>query len=205
MIMPREVQCRGSLRTWLAVVFLLAVSGAALPAQGSAQAGPMGIPPCAAALCEEANALTVVLDTLWRGAPECGEAAPSVLETLHLAPFTAGSDALRGRASQIGIPSSPAVMRVDHLGLEPFRRYWSEVKVVTPQQVRRGAAGVRNCLFVFAPVAWLGPDSARVVVARSRQQPFHIVQQFVYLERRDNRWFVQKIEAGLQSSGQPPR
>ncbi|HET7586145.1 MAG TPA: hypothetical protein VFK13_14630 [Gemmatimonadaceae bacterium] len=113
-----------------------------------------------------------------------------------MAPFSATR---AGETSPIGLPSSPPVMRLDDLILQPFSRYWKAVRLVSESEVRDGAVPEKTCLFAFAPVTWLGPDSVRITVAESQERPPQVAERFVFLARRDGGWRVTAIETGMQS------
>lgn len=191
------------MRVALSVGLVLTSLAIFRPAFGQADAPQRReVPGCAAAMCEEATALVVALDTLLRHEPVpiCGNRPPFILRTLHLAPFTELSDVMAGRQrrrrGRAGIPTSPAVMRLEDFQSNPFRRYWSDIRIVDASEARRGAIPSDACLFVFSPVTWLGEDKARLIVAESREDPDYGAQWFVFLERRRAKWVVTRIETG---------
>jgi hypothetical protein len=158
------------------------------------------VPPCAAAVCEEQSAFIAALDTLSRHEAICGDAPPAVLRTLHLAPYTAWGDAVLGKGNgRLGIPTSPVVMRMEDVRFNTFQGYWPAVRIVDTSEVSAGAVPPNACLFVFAPVTWLGEDQVRVTVAESRERPAHLAQRFVFLRRTKDGWFVTKVETGARS------
>lgn len=176
----------------------------ALPTRSIAQQKPADqrrqVPGCRAALCADESALVTALDTLLRHESPCADATPFVLRTLHVAPFTHVGDAVMGRTpTRLGLPTSPAVLRMEDFGGNPFRRYWSAIRIVDSVAVRRGDVPANACLFVFSPVTWLGEDLVRVIVVESRERPAHIAQRFVFLAREAERWRVIRIETGMQS------
>lgn len=175
------------------------MAGALTAAPVAAQNGERVVPGCAAAVCEEGTAIVAALDTLLRSESACADGPPFVLETMHLAPYTAFSDAITHQSPRhVGLPSSPAVMRVQDL-YTPFRRYWNAVRIVSAAEVEQGAVPASSCLFVFSPVTWLGPDTVRIIVARTRETPRLEAQLFVFLERRRDGWRAMRVERGMQS------
>lgn len=160
------------------------------------------IPGCAAAVCMEGTALVTALDTAFRAGSACDGGAPFVLRTMYLAPLASFARPGEERnPAHTGLPSSPPVALIDDVdhAAGSFRRYWSEIRIVSPAQVERGAVPDNACLFVFAPVTWLGLDQVRVQVVVSRNRPGYMVQRFVFLERRRGEWAVTRVEYGVQS------
>lgn len=158
------------------------------------------IPGCAKERCLEGLALVTSLDTLLRMTPSCEATPPAVLRSLHLAPYTeVGEIIVGGEPNRWGLPSSPAVLRIENLNVDYIARYWPDIRVVEAGDVERGALASGTCLFVFSPATWLGRDSIRIIVSEVRQQPFRRVQRFIFLRREPDGWIVTEVETGMQS------
>ncbi|MBB4635912.1 hypothetical protein [Longimicrobium terrae] len=184
----------------IVMAFVPVLASLASPAVGQNVQDSHEIPGCGAALCEEVTVLVTALDTVFRHENSCGATPPFVLRTLHLAPYTVFPGSRASSAGErLGLPLSPPVMHIEHLGPDFLHRYWSDIRVVDSASVVNGAVPESACLFVFSPVTWLGRDSVRVIVAQSREQPSSITQWFVFLDRRRQGWRVVKLEAGFRS------
>lgn len=176
-------------RTSLVCVLLGTTAGCSLAgAQAVSQSHARQIPPCAALTCEDELLLTIALDGLLKASPECMEATPVVLNTLHLAPM--------GTAT---LPESPAVLRMDDMIPSPFRRYWPEIRIVDALAVTAGEPQGRGCLLIFSPPLARRSNELRVEIVLVRSQPRERIQRFVVLSYRDGRWVVDRVETGRMS------
>lgn len=173
----------------------------AIPATVTAQPANSGrqVPACAAAVCEEEAAMVAALDSLLRHDRRCDASPPVLLRTLHLAPFTGFGDGIAGRQTRFGVPTSPAVARIDDAGGGMIRRYWDAIRIVSAADLEAAELPAGTCLVVFSPITWLGPDTVRFIVSQVTDQPRDIAQRFVFLERRGSRWAVSRLETGFQS------
>jgi hypothetical protein len=210
-VQPADVTSTAILMTrrqhWMtraAPLALLMIAGSLLAprafAQKPAADGPRAFPGCAAAMCEDGAALVAALDTLLRMTPSCGERPPAVLRTLHLAPYTEHGDVIRRKdPDPHGLPSSPAVGRIEDVVHSSLRNYWPAIRIVDASDVRRGVLAADVCLFVFSPVTWMGEDRVRIIVSEVREQPVHGAQRFVFPRRERNAWRVTRVETGMQS------
>jgi hypothetical protein len=195
-----------TLGTTLLVVFALTAGTGVAAGQDEAVVGQNGrqIPPCSATVCEVRTIYVTALDTLLRHTSECSAAPPRVLRSIHLAPFTDLADAIAGeRTRRVGIPSSPVVMRMEDVMVNPFRLYWDAIKIIDADAVTVETVPENACLLVFSPVTWLGEDRVRVEIVESRSgsssHRLHIAQRYVFLVRDKGRWTVEKVETGMQS------
>jgi hypothetical protein len=173
---------------------LLSLSASVACAQGAAAAQT-----CNAAMCEDEAMVLVAVDAALDATEFCRNQPMRVLSTLHLAPYTSFSDAARGRLLRKGLPSSPATLRLEDLGILTPRRFRHSLTIVDSVDVQAGTATTAGCLVVASPPSLRDNDEMRVVVAVTDASQGHSVQRFVFLRREKTGWVVSRQEVGYRS------
>lgn len=179
----------GSVGCTLAALAIMTISRAASGQMPSGAGGT--IRPCAAASCEDVTALVTALDTVLRASSECSGQGVVIEANLYWDPYAFDEES--GREER---PSYPTIGKWGNRGRFALRIYSSRVSLIDLRRatsVRRAA-----CLMVFSPPTWLGPDSARVVVALLGSKPQERVEWYVFLSRSKVGWDVDRVEAGRQ-------
>jgi hypothetical protein len=88
---------------------------------------------------------------MYSKSPTCtfrGEWGRSVIPAFHVEP---------GHGAKVVVAARHAAL--DQYVMAPFHRYWPELRVVDTSEV--GDLAPEECVLVFSPVTWLGPDMAR--------------------------------------------
>ena len=197
---PFESFARHERAVWrnLAVLVLAsafsACSGTAAGAQNTTD-----LQTCNAAICEDEAMVVVAVDAALDATEFCRAHPTRVLSTLHPAPYTAFSDGVRGRAPRNGLPSSPATLRLEDLGILSARRFRHKVTIVDSLEVQGESRTAPACLVVSSPPSLRDNGEMRVVVAVSEVSSGQSVQRFLFLRRDGARWVVSRHEVGYRS------
>ena len=173
---------------------LTACSGTAAGAQNI-----VDVQTCNAAMCEDEAMVVVAVDAALDATEFCRAQPTRVLSTLHPAPYTAFSDGVRGRAPRNGLPSSPATLRLEDLGILLARRFRHTVTIVDSLEVQGESRTAPGCLVVASPPSFRDNGEMRVVVAVSEVSSGQSEQRFVFLRRAGARWVVSRNEVGYRS------
>lgn len=179
----------GSVGCMLTALAIMTISRAA---SGQMPGGAGGtIRPCAAASCEDVSALVSALDTVLRANSECSGQHVLIEENLYWDPYAFDEES--GREEGLAYP---AIGKWGNRGSLALRIYSSRISLI---DLRRAANARRAaCSMVFSPPTWLGPDSARVIVALLGSEPQQRVEWYVFLSRSKVGWDVDRVEAGRQ-------
>jgi hypothetical protein len=154
---------------------------------------------CNAAICEDEASLISAVDAALDATQLCETGPTYLLSTLYLAPYTAFSDGVRGRGDRRGIPSSPAILRLEDLGILNGRRFRHKVSIVDSAAVRTQMLSAGACLVVASPpLARFGAE-LRVVISITNVRSRHREQRFLYLRRESGDWIVTRNEIGYQT------
>jgi len=161
-----------------------------------AQDGVLRSEYCGAAVCQDAAIYVAALDSVQRQlaarGSHCAQLPPRVLGTLHLAPFRRLDGSL-----------SPAVLRASDVSLDDLlSRKWRAASVADSADVVRDSSGrlrTGGCLYVLAPVVWLGPSQARVLLAEYPERINYGAEFFVFLRHDGFAWRVTSVEYGMQN------
>jgi len=179
----------GSMSCALAAIAIVAIGGAASGQVSSEARGT--IRPCGAASCEDVSALVTALDTVLRASSECAGRRAVVEASLYWDPFAFDEGSEREE-----VPSYPAIGEWGERGSFTLRIYSPLISLV---DLRRATAARRaDCLMVFSPPTWLGPDNVRVSVALLGSEPQDRVEWYVFLSRSKAAWDVDRVEVGRQ-------
>lgn len=154
---------------------------------------------CNAAACEDQTMLLLAIDAAIEKADFCRERPTRVLSTLYSAPFTAAGDGARGRGPRNGVPSSPASLRLEDLGLLSARRFHHDVTIVDSAEVLDSARVSKGCLIVASPPTARANGEMRVVIAITEASTGELLQLFLFLRRDGERWVVTRSEVGFRT------
>lgn len=181
----------------LHVVFLTAFSacsGTRVSAQVATNAQE-----CNAAACEDEAILVSAVDAALDGTGFCGGRAVHLLSTLHPGPYTAFSDGVRDRGHRRGLPTSPATLRLEDVGILSPRRFRHQLTIVDSTDVQRGSLEDSGCLVVASPPTLRADSEMRVIVGVSELSGRNSIQHFVFLRREGSHWIVLRREVGYRS------
>ena len=153
---------------------------------------------CNAAMCEDESAVIAAVEAALEATKFCENVPLFVLATLHPAPYTAFNDAVRARALRNGLPSSPATLRLEDIGIVSTRRFGLAVTIVDSLEVIQRPAE-RGCLVVASPPEARAGGETRVVVGITDFGRGQAVQRFIFLRRDGAYWKVSRHEVGYQS------
>lgn len=184
-------------RRLLPVVLLTALSacsGTQVRAQVVANAQT-----CNAPNCEDEAIVVAAVDAAVDGTEFCGGRSVHLLATLHPAPYTAFSDGVRGRGLRRGLPSSPATLRLEDVGILSPRRFRQQLTIVDSAEVLRGSLADSGCLVVASPPTVRENGEMRVIVGVAELSGRQSIQHFVFLRREGSRWVVSRREVGYRS------
>jgi hypothetical protein len=179
-------------------VILLTAFSACSGTQVSAQVAT-NAQTCNAANCEDEAIVVTAVDAAVDGTEFCGGRAVHLLSTLHPAPYTAFSDGVRGRGLRRGLPSSPATLRLEDVGILSPRRFRHQLTIVDSADVQRGSLEDSGCLVVASPPTVRENSEMRVIVGVSELSGRQSIQHFVFLRREGSRWIVSRREVGYRS------
>lgn len=154
---------------------------------------------CNAADCEDEAIVVTGVDAAVDGTEFCSGRAVHLLATLHPAPYTAFSDGVRGRGQRRGLPSSPATLRLEDLGILSPRRFRHQLTIVDSAEVQQGSLTDSGCLVVASPPTIRESGEMRVIVGVSELSGRQSIQHFVFLRREGARWTVSRREVGYRS------
>jgi len=188
---------RAAWRDLTGVILALALSACSGTSAGAQNSADGHI--CNAAMCEDEAMIVAAVDAALDATEFCSAHPARVLSTLHPAPYTAFSDGVRGRPSRNGLPSSPATLRLEDLGILSARRFRQKVTIVDSLEVQGEAGTTPVCLVVASPPSFRDNGEMRVVVAVSQPSSGQSVQRFVFLRRDGARWVVSRNEIGYRS------
>lgn len=154
---------------------------------------------CNAAACEDEAIIIVAVDAALNATEFCGDRPARLLSTLHPAPYTSFADAARGRPDRRGVPSSPATLRLEDLGILSARRFQHTVAIVDSLVILAESPAVAGCLVVASPPSSRGNNEMRVIIAVSDVSRGQSVQRFIFLRREGALWVVSRHEVGYRS------
>lgn len=194
MLLPLCARVRHRLLPAILLTAFSACTGTQVSAQVGANAQT-----CNAANCEDEAIVVTAVDAALDGTEFCGGRSVHLLATLHPAPYTAFSDGVRGRDRRHGLPSSPATIRLEDIGILSPRRFRHQLTIVDSADVQRGSLAESGCLVVASPPTFRGNNEMRVLVGVSEQSGRQSIQHFVFLRREGARWAVSRREVGYRS------
>jgi hypothetical protein len=131
------------------------------------------------------------LDTVLRASNECAGHQVLIAASLYWDPY-AFDEGSGGEEH----PSYPVIGRWGDRGRLALRVYSPRVILIDLRlktHMRRP-----RCLMVFSPPTWLGPDSARIIVAVLGSDPGERIEWYVFLSRSKTTWKVYRVEVGRQ-------
>lgn len=154
---------------------------------------------CNAAICEDEAMVIAAVDAALERSDLCGAYPVRLLSTLHPAPYTAFADGVRGRGPRRGLPSSPATLRLEDIGILSARRFRHSVTIVDSVEVQREGRTEPVCLVVASPPTLRDHGEMRVIVAVSESKSGQSIQYFLFLRREGARWVVSRKEIGYRT------
>ena len=198
--LPRSERSANRLRSpWGLLSFILALAAvSACRTKASAQRFEPS-ERCNAAACEDQTMLLLAIDSAIEATDFCRAHPARVLSTVYAAPYTELGDGARGRAPRNGVPSSPASLRLEDLGILSARRFRHNLTIVDSSEVLGAPAATVGCLVVASPPSLRENGQMRVVVALSQQSTRQSVQLFLFIQRDGERWVVARSEVGLRT------